>query len=231
VIGRDVYLVDFSYKRGVVESMLGTAKSVTLIDHHKTALEDLAGLAGLAQFTDLERSGAGLAWDFCFPNIARPQLLNHVEDRDLWKFKLPHTREIQAAVFSYEYDFEVWSSLMTRSQKGIDDLIVEGTALERKHFKDIKELVKLCERTMDICGWIVPVASLPYTFSSDAGHLMAQAMPFAACYWDTDDHRIFSLRSTDAGLDVSEIAKAFGGGGHAKAAGFRVPRDHILARS
>lgn len=32
-----------------------------------------------------------------------------------------------------------------------------------------------------------------------------------------------SLRTTDAGLDVSKIAKLLGGGGHAKAAGFTVP--------
>lgn len=45
----------------------------------------------------------------------------------------------------------------------------------------------------------------------------------AACYWDTPEGRVFSLRSTDTGPDVSEIAKAYGGGGHAHAAGFRVP--------
>ena len=44
VTGRDVYLVDFSYKRAVVADMLTKAARVTLIDHHKTAIEDLAGL-------------------------------------------------------------------------------------------------------------------------------------------------------------------------------------------
>jgi nanoRNase/pAp phosphatase (c-di-AMP/oligoRNAs hydrolase) len=32
-------------------------------------------------------------------------------------------------------------------------------------------------------------------------------------------------------MDVSEIAKEYGGGGHAKAAGFKVSRDHFLARA
>ena len=65
--------------------------------------------------------------------------------------------------------------------------------------------------------------------TSDAGHLMAQGEPFAACYWDTLDGRVFSLRSTDEGLDVSAIASEYGGGGHAQAAGFKVPREHALA--
>jgi len=75
VTGRDVYLVDFSYKRAVVADMLTKAARVTLIDHHKTAIEDLAGLEGLRQVTDLDRSGATLAWDFLFPDEDRPLLL------------------------------------------------------------------------------------------------------------------------------------------------------------
>ena len=53
---------------------------------------------------------------------------------------------------------------------------------------------------------------------------------YASTYYDTPTVRRFSLRSTDLGVDVSEIARFFGGGGHRNAAGFEVPRDHELAR-
>lgn len=243
VTGRDVYLVDFSYKRDVVEAMLATANSVTLIDHHKTAIEDLGslfeqhGLAALALgteqraiwFCDMERSGATLAWDFLFPDEPRPLLLGHVEDRDLWRFKLPGTREIQAEVFSHQYTFETWDRLMAADQVELLKMTAAGAAIERKHHKDVAELVKVCKRRMTIAGYSVPVANLPYTMSSDAGALMAQGEPFAACYWDTEDHRVFSLRSNEDGIDVSEVAKVYGGGGHARAAGFRVARNKWLA--
>lgn len=240
VTGRDVYLVDFSYKLPVVEKMLQIARSVTLIDHHKTALDDLRPLkveqVGYGQdtfgwFCDLERSGAMLAWDFLNPGVTAPALLAHVQDRDLWRFELDGTREIQAALFSYPYDFEVWDTLMHYGDVDMQTLISAGAAIERKHHKDIAELVTLCMRRMTIGGVSVPVASLPYTLVSDAAHLMAQGEPFAACYWDTPDARIFGLRSTDDGADVSEVAKHYGGGGHAHASGFRVPRDHELAQS
>ena len=240
VTGRDVYLVDFSYQRPVVERMLRHAKSVTLIDHHKTAIDDLRQLkveqVGYGQesfgwFCDLERSGATLAWDYLFPGEDRPLLLGHIEDRDLWRFKLPGTREIQANVFSYEYTFENWDRLMAADQAELMTLTAAGAAIERKHHKDIAELVKVCKRRMVIGGHDVPVASLPYTLVSDAAHLMALHEAFAACYWDTSDGRIFGLRASDDGLDVSDIAKQYGGGGHAKAAGFKVPRDHVLATS
>lgn len=239
VTGRDVFLVDFSYKRAVVEQMLKAANSVCLIDHHKTAIEDLQPLfmqdswtgepKQLAHFTDLNRSGATLAWDYLFPGEDRPLLLGHVEDRDLWRFKLPGTREIQAFVFSHEYSFELWDKLMSADQVELLKMTAAGAAIERKHHKDVAELVAVCKRRMVIGGHDVPVASLPYTLVSDAAHLMAHGEQFAACYWDTADGRVFGLRAADDGADVSEVAKQYGGGGHAKAAGFKVPRGHSLA--
>lgn len=242
VTKRDVYLVDFSYKRPVVEAMLRTARSVTLIDHHKTAIDDLRPLKAdmvatnnngmgdnFGWFCDLDRSGATLAWDYLFPGEDRPLLLGHVEDRDLWRFKLPGTREIQAFVFSHEYSFELWDKLMSADQVELLKMTAAGAAIERKHHKDVAELVAVCKRRMVIGAYDVPVASLPYTLVSDAAHLMAQGEPFAACYWDTAEGRVFGLRATDEGVDVSEVAKQYGGGGHAKAAGFKVPRGHVLA--
>lgn len=244
VTGRDVYLVDFSYKLDVVEQMLARANSVTLIDHHKTALDELqhlawmprAGLQGapagrLRWYCDMDRSGATLAWDYLFPGEPRPLLLGHIEDRDLWRFKLAHTREIGAAVFSLPYSFEVWDKLMAGDTHDLVALTAQGAAIERKHRKDVAELVQTCRRRLLIGEHAVWAASLPHTMASDAGELMCQGEPFAAVYWDTAEHRQFSLRSRDGGLDVSEIAAGFGGGGHRNAAGFRVPRDHDLARA
>jgi len=258
VTGRDVLLVDFSYKRPVLMAMAEKARTVVVIDHHKSAAEDLEGLNEpfvptqaekphanydpdaleiyakfwkiaplFAQF-DMDRSGAGMAWDFFNPDKPRPPLIDHIEDRDLWRFALDGTREIQANVFSHPYDFAVWDELMAMP---VDELRAEGRAIERKHFKDIAELVKVCQRPMIIGGQEVPAASLPYTLTSDAGHLMATNHPskIGVCYWDTDRGRVFSLRSTEDGPDVSAIAKQYGGGGHAHAAGFEVPRDDPLA--
>lgn len=236
VRGRDVYMVDFSYSPVIVEQMLRIAGNVTLIDHHKTAIEALAYLRSgdydfrpLQWFCDLNRSGATLAWDYLFPDEPRPLLLGHVEDRDLWRFKLAGTREIQAFVFSHEYTFEQWDRLMSADQVELLKMTAAGAAIERKHHKDVAELVGVCKRRMVIAGHDVPVASLPYTLVSDAALAMAEGEPFAACYWDTAEGRIFGLRATETGVDVSDVAKVYGGGGHAKAAGFKVPRAHPLA--
>lgn len=260
VKGRDVLLVDFSYKAEVLYEMSKAARTILILDHHKSAAEDLKRypppLDGpydpntmeawarecnapscVHALFDMERSGAGITWDY-FHDKPRPRLIDHIEDRDLWRFKLPKTREIQAAVFSYPYDFEVWDELMTTD---LDRLALEGEAIERKHHKDIAELVQVVTRMMKIGGQVVPIANLPYTLTSDAGHLLCGEVqcppgiggpttslyPFAGCYWDTPEGRVFSLRSREDGFDVGEIAQQYGGGGHKHASGFRVPFDQL----
>lgn len=222
-VNRDVYLVDFSYKRAVVEEILKVATRVVLIDHHKTAIEDLAPLIESKQIeslTSLEHSGAVLAWQWFHGNFVEPPaLLLHIEDRDLWRFLLPKTREIQANIFSYPYDFAVWDKLVASDMA---ELAKEGEAIERKHHKDVAELLNVTKRRMRIGGHEVPVANLPYTLVSDAAHVMGIDAPFAACYWDTPNGRVFGLRSSETGMDVSEIAKQYGGGGHKHSAGFTV---------
>lgn len=231
VHGRDVIFVDFSYKRPVMERLLKEAQTVTILDHHKTAIDDLQGLPFTEAIFDTERSGAGITWEWTFPSAVMPELVRYVQDRDLWRFELYHSRDVNACIFSYDYTFDNWNDLEQRCGAFFGDVVREGAAIERKHHKDVAELVKVTERTMDIRGYTIPVANVPYTLTSDAGHLMAaRGWPFAACYWDTPEGRVFSLRSTKNGIDVSSIAKPYGGGGHKHAAGFRVPFDQLAEK-
>ena len=220
VTGKDVVMVDFSYNRPVLLKMAKKANSILILDHHQTSARDLVDLpANVTAKFDMEHSGAMMAWEHFFPGQEPPPLLLHIEDRDLWRFALQNTRQIQANVFSYPYDFQVWDTLMAAEPAALD---ADGEAIERKHFRDIRELLGVTMREM-IIGWYrVPVANLPYTMSSDAGHEMAKGRPFAACYWDTPGGRVFSLRSDDEGVDVSKVAEQYGGGGHRNASGFTV---------
>lgn len=242
VKGRKVVIADFSYKRPVLEQLALEAQSILILDHHKSAVEELSYLpspppdvpymagwlpdSGVYARFDTGRSGARIAWDHFHAAVAPPRLIDHIEDRDLWRFKLPGTREIQANLMSFPYDFSLWDTLMAAD---VSTLRMGGEAIERKHNKDVADLVKALKRRMIIGGYDVPVASLPFTLVSDAAHEMALGEPFAGCYWDTTDYRIFGLRSSDTGVDVSQVAATYGGGGHRNASGFRVPRDHPLA--
>ena len=229
VDGRDVVLVDFSYKRSVLEKMLETASSIIILDHHVSAEQELSDLLNSGQIDglfDMNKSGAMLAWEWFNPDQKAPVLIRHIQDRDLWSFKLDGTREICSALSSYPSDFQVWDKLMTRNEQQLTDLRREGEAIERKLQKDIEQLITSGVRRMTIAGYDVPVLNAPAAYVSDAGHIMSVGEPFAACYWDHANGRSFSLRSNGQGdansIDVAEVAKIYGGGGHKNAAGFTV---------
>lgn len=236
VTDRDVVLVDFSYKRPVLEAMAKVAKSVLILDHHKTAAEDLAGFApatdvnawmqfreldggnNICALFDMNRSGAGIAWDFFHPGMLRPGFIAYIEDRDLWRKSLPSGDEFTIALRSYPQDFAVWDKLVNRGLSLID----EGRDIQRYYRMRVEELKKEA-RLGCIDGYHVPVANAPYFAASEVAGELAVSNPFAACFFQRADGMWqYSLRSRDGGVDVSEIAKKFGGGGHKGAAGFAV---------
>ena len=238
--GKDLIICDFSYAPEVMKKLVAECKSMTWLDHHKSAIEASEqwtrnlDATKLVAVLDMTRSGAMITWDYFFPKQEPPQLLKHIQDRDLWQFKLDKTEDVQAALFSYPYDLNVWDDFMTDTSEEyrdiygipskVDVLAEEGAAISRKHRKDVAELVKVTQRTMTFGGLKVPVANLPYTLASDACQAMFyDNKTFSACYYDTPEGRCFSLRSPKDGVDVSVVAKQYGGGGHKHAAGFRVP--------
>jgi len=222
---KTVYFVDYSVKRDEMLAIAKLAKEVIILDHHKTAIEDLSELyeqGVIKGVFDLDRSGAGITWDYFFPNEPRPTIIDYVEDRDLWRFNLPFSREMNAALFSYDYSFETWNSLYSLCEARPQMVQYEGSAILRKHMKDVRELSKQSQR-MSIGGHVVPAVNANYTYGSDIGSLLSEDEKFAAYYWINSEGRYaFGLFSQPDGEDVSKIAALYGGGGHKTAAGFIV---------
>lgn len=233
-----VYIVDFSYSRNAVLAMAEKAESVTVIDHHKTAKEELENLEhkNLTVVFDMEKSGAVLAWEYLHDGyLEPPYLLRLIEDRDLWKFEYQNTKPALAALRSRPFDFKLWTTFM-RNERAVKDVLVsEGYVIQRAQTVLIQELIDNHTRMLTLIlppnpspyvSATVPILNCPGQFASEAGHLLCgiyKNSPFSTTYYDDvkAGKRIFSLRSTEGGFDVSEIAKLYGGGGHKHAAGFK----------
>jgi oligoribonuclease NrnB/cAMP/cGMP phosphodiesterase (DHH superfamily) len=232
VRGKNVIIVDFSYKRPVMERLIEQANTVTVLDHHKTAKEELAGLSGGPHETeiifDMSKSGVLLAWEYC--NVdgmhdPMPMLIDYLDAGDLWQLhRQDDLKEVQAALRSYPYDFEQWDHWMTTA--GLAQLRAEGVAIRRYAQMQIDRLVGNALETA-IGGHNCLAVNTSLHISEVAGALAMTKPPFGCCYFDTaDGHRVFSLRSR-GDFDVSEIAKENGGGGHKNAAGFRIPFPEV----
>jgi hypothetical protein len=214
VRGRGVYVLDFSYPRPTMLRLFEEAEHLVVLDHHATARDALAGL-DFCTF-DMSKSGARLTWEHFNPGRSSPWLVDFTEDRDLWRHALPESREVNAALRSYPLDFAMWDQLAGQEPFA---LAVEGAAIRRAERQIVESHIRNAAR-IGIGGYDVPVVNATTLFSEIAGDL-AEGEPFAVCYFDRKDgKRQWSLRSREGGVDVSEIAKRFGGGGHKHAAGF-----------
>ncbi|MEM7020303.1 MAG: DHHA1 domain-containing protein [Pseudomonadota bacterium] len=219
VIGQDVVIVDFSYKRPVIERMAEEANSLIILDHHKTAYEDLGDLP-YATF-DMGRSGAMMAWDHCFPSKEAPLLLRHIQDNDLHWHRMKHTRQVIAGLRAYPQSFRVWDSL------DVQRLRKEGETIARFLQQKVKQILRH-RFTQNIGGYDVQVCNAPEFLGSEIANALSDKNIFGAAFWIGEHGRSYSLRSRNNGIDVSEIAKLYGGGGHRHAAGFRVANEDEL---
>ncbi|MGH0031697.1 MAG: DHHA1 domain-containing protein [Myxococcota bacterium] len=219
VHNRVVYVLDFSYPREVMEDMHAKAAHLQVLDHHKTAAEACDGLS-FCEF-DMERSGCRMAWDH-FNGTHPPDWVLRVEDRDLWRFRFDDTREVHAYIASLPMSTEEWDRL---DRTPFSEVVAGGKAI-RRYIDTYCEKAAAEARLVGIAGYTAVVVNVPYQNASEMGSVLLEKHPgadFAAGYFQRADGRWqFSLRSR-SGFDVSEIAKLYGGGGHAGAAGFDVP--------
>ena len=218
VTGRRVTIVDFSYRREVLLKMAEKAISLEVVDHHKTAQEDLAGLPFC--IFDMTRSGAVLSWRHFHPDTEVPTLLLHVQDKDLWTWKMEGSAAITCGLRAYPFDFSRWSGWVDDWQVGRADLYKEGDAILRYQAEVVKRVLDSAFE-IELAGHKVRCANTPILQSEVAGTL-AEGRSFGVAYFESGGRRFYSLRSRDGGVDVADLAGRFGGGGHAKAAGFSV---------
>ena len=223
--GRNVVMVDFSYKRDVLLQIADAANHVLILDHHKSAQAELVDLPDnvTAEF-DMERSGAMMAWKYFHPGRQVGKLIEHVQDRDLWRFQLEHTKAFHANLATQQQDFKRWDSIteLISHVAGYYEFLSHGSSILRIQNKQVRDLIEAGATRANIGGHYVPVLNAPFFCASDAGHILCQGEPFAAIFWHTPKGVTYSLRSsTDGGMDVSEIAQQYGGGGHKHAAGFK----------
>lgn len=238
--GATVYLVDFSYPRAEMRNLLSQMHKVVVLDHHKTAQAELAGIVDefiqrpdlvnnppgselpVVHF-DMNKSGGRLTWEYFHGDAPSPWLVDYTEDRDLWRWRLPNSRAVNAALRSYPLDFVLWDTWAEMTKEDSLPLLGrfrdEGDAILRRERQIIDDHIRHA-RELEMDGHKVLAVNATVLFSDIAGEL-AKDRPFGACYFDRADRkRQWSLRSRDGGVDVSEVAKRHGGGGHRNAAGF-----------
>lgn len=120
--GRDAYVLDYTGGPDFLRAVAAVARRVVVLDHHKTAAEDCAGLdtelPNVELLIDMSRSGAGIARDY-FKAAARLvevygeakgaallSVVDYVEDNDLWRHALPDSQLVALGFHAARLDLD-----------------------------------------------------------------------------------------------------------------------------
>jgi oligoribonuclease NrnB/cAMP/cGMP phosphodiesterase (DHH superfamily) len=227
-----IYLLDLSYPAYILNGWRNSGAFVTILDHHKTAIDDLSGLSDriLKEF-DLDRSGAMISWNFFFKNIEAPEIVAYVQDRDLWTKRLPDCDLIASGLASMMriQDLEGAMNLakfllVQPDQKAfIQSLKTTGMAVKVLIDNAVEDAL-LDSSSQIVGGYQVPFVRARTEYQkiaySDIGNALLEFYPSApfAC---VEVGGGWALRSKSDRLDVEVVAKSLGGGGHRNASGCR----------
>jgi len=225
VTGKNVAVVDFSFKNKVTKELIEKANSFIVIDHHKSAMVELHDISSC--IFDMSKSGAVMSWEFFHPGKEIPKFLQYIQDRDLWKWEMPYSKEFSAAFDMVPFEFSEYEEFEADSV--VDDAIKRGsfilayskTVINKICNKAMRKVIKTDEHLYDV----LVVNSTHW--QSEIGNALAKDCDIALIWFY--DHNIerymFSVRSFHEHIDVLTLTSFFGGGGHKKAAGFSLPRS------
>lgn len=225
--GKDIYIIDYSFKPEEMKKLVAVNNKVVLIDHHITSAES-AKIATESLY-DISRSGASLAWKYFHQDKKIPKLVSFVEDYDLWKFQLPFTQELTLFLSAKKFDFKIWEKLADEFE---DASKRKEMAMQGKIMLDYKEklIADLLEKGEEVIfdGHRAFAVNSP-VFESEIGKHIYEKKGMLAIIWSyrKRHHKPklkVSLRS-NKNIDVSEIALKYGGGGHKSAAGFTIEKE------
>lgn len=218
--GKHTFILDTAFPLEYHIKAKSVTKSIKVLDHHISNNEHMKELP--EYIFDVNKSGVGIAWDYLYKNKAMPYFLQLIQDRDLWLFKYNDTKPFYESISLMGQNFMVWRIIL-ENESMTYDMIKEGRRLLEKTESQVKnhttgstEITWLGYKIRIVNASVV-ISEIGNKFMKiypEIDFAMIVVYDFAKKFW------CVSLRGKDK-VDLSQIAKKFGGGGHFNASGFK----------
>lgn len=226
--GEMVIMVDFCLQPFSDMIKLNSMCDLLWIDHHKSAIEE-AHQCGFLPWggmkVEIGRAGCELAWEYFNTDQNTPESVRLLGRYDVWDHSDPDTLPFQYGMRLCEDTKPgsiIWDDLLAGDQDLLDMVIDTGRTI--LDYIDIDNM-----KYAKACAFNTTLDGLRCVAINKA---MANSKLFESV-WDQDKYDAMlsfgyrkgqwhiSLYSDKPDVDVSEVAKNYGGGGHKGAAGFQ----------
>jgi oligoribonuclease NrnB/cAMP/cGMP phosphodiesterase (DHH superfamily) len=215
----EVWIVDYSIQTDEMLKLLEKTKDVTWIDHHKTAIEKYKDFQ--FEIKGVRRDGVAacvLTRKFLFPNEKVPYFTELIGDRDIWKFLFgADTKNFYYGLLveNTSLDSPLWEYLLFGNGV-VEEVINRGVLIQQYRFQFSNEYMKSWSFETQIDGHsclAVNIGTVGSEFFGNADKYdILSSFVFDGKKW------VVSVYSSK--VDVSEVARKRGGGGHVAASGY-----------
>lgn len=227
IAGKNVVVLDASFKKDELLRLRTIAKKIMVLDHHDSAMRDLAGEAGC--FFEMHNSGAMLSWHyFNGLDAAPPKFISLIEDRDLWRWQYRDESEpLYYALRERSASSDFRAYIQYLEPEKLAEIIAFGKTLVAANHIWCEQTAKQAQRSIfKLPGTDVTYNIMCIEVSNDklvselSEYLYTQhKMDFVMLWCKVGAKYKISFRSNSPTINLGEIASALGGGGHKKAAG------------
>jgi oligoribonuclease NrnB/cAMP/cGMP phosphodiesterase (DHH superfamily) len=238
----NIIFVDICPSVDYLLTLCNIANKVVILDHHISAYRNIEEIENKPEnlFTlfDMNRSGCMITWDFFNSGLTRPWFIDYIGDRDLWKWELPNSKNINTALFEEKHiTFNglniLYDRYVTKEQinKLIEDMNERGNQINKFRNELIEKETKKaihCTFQFEETLYNVWLYNGPEDLRSDIGNALMQInfknglKPDFSINWryDVKTHEFWlSMRGEEWSPDLSVICRKYNGGGHPKASG------------
>ena len=221
-----VIIVDVSVSEKYLNDVKSVASNVLVIDHHQTYADELENHPNA--IIDKEHSAIYITWRVFNQDQKIPQFIRYIEDNDLAVYQINKTEPFMASIGTklpyHNIDFfKYWDKLLNPSF--VNNMIEDGTKYQEYKNYLLKKNMHI-SIPMKLGGYKVLVLNFGTVgLASDLGNKIAETNPkmdfvlLWSYHYGNKEYSIM-LRTRHDNIDLTEIAKLYGGGGHPRAARF-----------
>ena len=223
-----VIVVDFSFPKQDMQTM-AAGRNFIWIDHHKSALTELEDVSRKWHGTrDLNNAACVLTWKYFFPSRPVPRAITLIGDRDTWRWVEADTGAFTEGLYVRDTRAEndtLWPLLFEENPTLMVEITTEGQRLREIRLGEVEEQIKRGGFEVIFEGHRTLVINAHG--NGDLGQRGRDlGFEIIYCYIDQMQQDVLTTVVTlfSRQADVSAIARQYGGGGHANAAGFSFTR-------